>query len=154
LGSAPGFAASFVGQAVVTIDGLGAVRFCHGSPRSDEELITPATPQRRLDELMRGVEETVLVSAHTHLQFDRTAGRIRSVNAGSVGMPYATEPGAYWALLGPDVELRRSSYDLDAAVASYRASDDPLREEMVEMLLSPPSPAEIVEEAERLVFSG
>ena len=32
------------------------------------------------------------------------------INAGSVGMAYEDEPGAYWALLGPNVELRRSSF--------------------------------------------
>jgi hypothetical protein len=26
-------------------------------------------------------------------------------------MPYEAEPGAYWALLGPEVELRRTEYD-------------------------------------------
>jgi len=26
-------------------------------------------------------------------------------------MPYEHEPGAYWALLGPDVELRRTTYE-------------------------------------------
>jgi hypothetical protein len=26
-------------------------------------------------------------------------------------MPYQREPGAYWALLGPDVELRRTRYE-------------------------------------------
>ncbi len=34
---------------------------------------------------------------------------VRLVNAGSVGMPYADEPGAYWALLdGTDLELRHT----------------------------------------------
>ena len=30
-------------------------------------------------------------------------------------MPYEGRPGAYWAMLGPDVELRSTAYDLDAA---------------------------------------
>jgi hypothetical protein len=105
--------------------------------------------------LMEGVDERVLVSAHTHLQFDREVAGIRSVNAGSVGMPYVDgPPGAYWALLGPDVELRRTDYDLDEAARRYRATDDPLAEEMVELLFTPPSPAAIVEHAESVEFSG
>ena len=131
------------------------VRFCHGSPRSDEELITPATPDPRMRALLEGVEERVLVSAHTHIQFDRHVAGIRSVNAGSVGMPYGGRAGAaYWALLGPDVELRQTEYDLEQAVRSYRATDDPLAEQMVEMLLTPPILDEVVEHAEALESSG
>jgi hypothetical protein len=47
------------------------------------------------------------------------------VNPGSVGMPYG-RPGAHWALLGPGVALRRSLFDIDAAVAAItRASTYP-----------------------------
>jgi hypothetical protein len=35
-------------------------------------------------------------------------------------MPYEA-PGAYWALLGPDVEFRRTEYDREAAAARIRA---------------------------------
>ena len=64
----------------------------------------------------------MIISAHVHIQFDREAAGIRSVNAGSVGLPYEGRPGAYWALLGPDVELRRTEYDVDGpSSASGRA---------------------------------
>ena len=36
----------------------------------------------------------------------------------------------------------------------YRESGDPRTVQMIEMLLSPPEPAEIIEHAERVVFSG
>jgi putative phosphoesterase len=147
--------AAFPETVAFSVEGLGPVRVCHGSPRSDEELITYVTPEPRMRALMEGVDERVLVSAHTHLQFDREVAGIRSVNAGSVGMPYVDgPPGAYWALLGPDVELRRTDYDLDEAARRYRATDDPLAEEMVELLFTPPSPAAIVEHAESVEFSG
>jgi predicted phosphodiesterase len=148
------FLASFVEQAVFEVDGLGPVRVCHGSPRSDEELITPKTPAKRIRQLAAGISERVLVSAHTHLQFDRVVGGLRSVNAGSVGMPYGGAPGAYWATLGPDVELRHSTYDIADAARRYRASVDPHGRRMAELLLNPPTAAEIIEEAERLEFSG
>ncbi len=149
------FVGRFVEGASVAIEGLGAVRFCHGSPRSDEEVITYATPEARVRAFMEGVDERVLVSAHTHIQFDRDIAGIRSINAGSVGMPYGGLPGsAYWAVLGPDVELRRTEYDLDEAIRRYRGTDDPRAEEMVELLLSPPTADEIVEHAEAVEFSG
>jgi predicted phosphodiesterase len=140
---------------VVDVDGLGRIRFCHGSPRSDEELITPGTPARRMRELMAGVPEQILVSAHTHIQFDRVVdGVVRSVNPGSVGMPYEGEAGAFWALLGPEVSLRRTEYDLELAIARYRESSDPLAEAMVATLLEPPTPSEVIAHAEALEFSG
>lgn len=149
------FLATFVRQAKVRVDALGPVLFCHGSPRSDEEVITPATPEQRMRTLMDGVPETVLVSAHTHIQFDRTVAGIRSINPGSAGMPYEGRSGAaYWAMLGPDVELRRTAYDVEEAVRRYRATDDPSLEQMIEMLLTPPTREEVVEDAEAREFAG
>jgi putative phosphoesterase len=152
--SARRFLAGFVEQVVIEVEGLGSARFCHGSPRSDEELITPATPVMRMLALLQGIDERLLVTAHTHLQFDREIAGIRSINPGSVGMPYQGEPGAFWAVLGPDVELRRTLYDLGEAVARYRSSGDPLAEQMVEILRAPPTPAEVTAHAESLEFSG
>jgi predicted phosphodiesterase len=145
--------AAFVPSLVVEVADLGSVCFCHGSPRSDEELITPATPAARMRELLAGVAESVLVSAHTHIQFDRRVEGVRSVSPGSVGMPYEERPGAYWALLGPGVELLRTEYDLDAAVTRIRASDDPLAEAMAAMLVDPPAPTVVIARAEELEFS-
>ena len=74
---------------------------------------------------------------------------------GSVGLPYELEPGyAYWALLGPDVELRRTPYDLDAAIERMRAAGMPKFEQIEELMRTPPSQAEVIEHAERVVFSG
>jgi putative phosphoesterase len=76
---------------------VGPVLFCHGSPRSDDEAITA--------ESLAGVTQSMVVCGHTHQQFDRTMNGIRVVNAGSVGMPFESAPGAYWLLLDPDVHL-------------------------------------------------
>jgi putative phosphoesterase len=149
------FLRAFVESAVVDVDGLGAVRFCHGSPRSDEELITFSTPEQRLRAALAGVPEKVLVSAHTHIRFDRRIADIRSINPGSVGMPYEGRTGvAYWAVLGPEVELRDTQYDVEEAIRRYRATDDPSTEHMVELLVSPPTPAEVVADAEAREFAG
>jgi predicted phosphodiesterase len=148
------FVEQFEEQAVVEVDGLGAVRFCHGSPRSDEECVTPETPEERVREFMADVDERVLITAHVHIQFDREVAGVRSVNPGSVGLPYEGRPGAFWALLGPDVELRRTDYHVAGAVAAYRESGFPNPEQMVELLEQPPSRAEVIEDAERRVFAG
>jgi putative phosphoesterase len=95
----------------VEVDGLGAVLFCHATPRSDEELLTRISPDGRWRQALGGVDEAVVVCGHTHVQFERHVGGVRLVNSGSVGMPYEREPGAYWTLLGPDVEFRRTEYE-------------------------------------------
>ena len=58
------------------------------------------------------------------MQFDRWLGRVRVVNAGSVGMPFG-RTGADWLLLGPGVELRHTEFDLDAAAARVRGTGYP-----------------------------
>ncbi len=92
--------------------------------------------------------------AHAHAVRPRV-GEIRLLNPGSVGLPYEPEPGyAYWALLGPDVELRRTPYDLDAAVERLRAGGMPDFERIEELMRTPPPQAEVIEHAERVVFAG
>ena len=148
------FLRSFEQTVVVDVDGLGATCFCHGSPRSDEECVTPRTPPERVREFMESRDEQAVVTAHVHVQYDRTVEGIRLVGPGSVGLPYEAEPGARWALLGPDVELRRTEYDLGAAVAAMRLTDDPGVEAIVEMMLSPPSREEVIAYGEEQVFAG
>jgi putative phosphoesterase len=149
------FLASFAFNIVVDIEGLGAVRFCHGSPRKDTEVVTPATSEERFAELSAGVPEMVIVTGHTHIQFDRMVAGRRSINPGSVGLPYHLgEPGtAYWALLGPDVELRQTRYDVNEEIRRTRETDDPTGEEIIGMLLKPPTPQEIIDQVEPLVFA-
>ncbi|MFC5001537.1 metallophosphoesterase family protein [Dactylosporangium cerinum] len=149
------FLAGFHFTVVVDVTGLGAVRCCHGSPRADTELVTPATPAARLAALSADVPERILVGGHTHLQFDRRAGDLRSVNPGSVGLPYhdSTPGTAYWALLGPDVALRRTRYDVAAAIAATVAAGDPKADVITGLLTAPPSVAELTADAERLEFS-
>jgi diadenosine tetraphosphatase ApaH/serine/threonine PP2A family protein phosphatase len=128
-----GFLGELPHPLVLDVKGLGDVLFCHGSPRSDEEILTAATPPKRLDPILDGVQERVIVCGHTHVQFDRLVGDRRIVNAGSVGMAYEGEPGvACWALLGPDVELRRAHYDVEAAAFEIRSSDMPGAEQFAE----------------------
>jgi putative phosphoesterase len=132
--------ASFAVRLVVEVEGVGQVLFCHGSPRSDEEIVSAATTEMRLREILAGVDQDLVVCGHTHAQFDRRVGGKRVVNAGSVGMPYQGKPvGAFWLLLGVSgVPLRRSDYDLDRTVRQIRATGYPDAEYMVEILLEPP----------------
>lgn len=129
---------------------LGEVLFCHATPRDDNEIFTRRTPEERLRPLFESAGADVVVCGHTHMPFDRRIGRVRVVNAGSVGMPFG-EPGAYWALLGADVELRRTRYDLAAAARRLAATGFP---SSGYDLLRPPSEERMHETFERVALRG
>ena len=109
----------FLGELPLTetidVDGVGRVLFCHATPRSDDELLTAISDEERWRAALEGVDSDVVVCGHTHVQFDRRIGGVRLLNAGSVGMPYEAQPGAYWLELGPGVRHRRTEYDADRA---------------------------------------
>ena len=98
-------------EPAVAIDG---VLFCHGTPRSDTEIVTRISPADRLRRVLADVDDKLVVCGHVHQQFDRTVDRWRIVNAGSVGMPYEGRAGAFWAIDEDGVPaLRRTDYDVD-----------------------------------------
>jgi predicted phosphodiesterase len=142
--------ASFADRVVLDVDGLGATLFCHGTPRGDDELLTALTSERRWRPALKGVAQDVVVCGHTHTQFDRQLGPWRVVNAGSVGLPYEGRAGAYWLLLGPDVEHRRTDYDVELATAAMRAGGNPDTDELLrESLVEPRDSGEVAELFER-----
>ena len=126
------------------ISGLGTALFCHSTPRSETELFTRLTPEERLMPILDNLQVSIVVCGHTHMQFDRMVGRTRVVNAGSIGEAYG-EPGAYWLLLGPDVELRWTSYDFEQAAERIRSTDYPRAQEFAHDILHPPSKEEMLE---------
>ena len=126
------------------IEGLGEVLFCHGTPRSETEVFTRLTLEDRLLPLFEGLNVAVVICGHTHMQFDRMIGRTRVVNAGSVGEPFG-KPGAYWALLGPDVQLRYTPYNLMQASEQILATSHPQAQAVAHNLLHPPSETDILE---------
>ncbi len=129
----------------VPIHGLGEVLFCHATPRNDTDIFTRLTPEAPLLPIFNEAGAAMVVCGHTHMQFDRTIGTTRVVNAGSVGMPF-DEPGAYWLLLGPGVELRRTAYDLEKAAERIRSTSYPQADAFASRnVLRPPTERETIE---------
>jgi putative phosphoesterase len=131
------------------VDGLGRVLFCHATPHSDEAFLTPATPEEVVAEVLADADANVVVYGHIHIQYERGHAP-RLVNPGSVGWPHEGRRGAYWALLGADVDFRRTEYDYEAAAELILASGYPNAKDAAETLLDPPTPEEATEHFEKL----
>jgi len=129
----------------VTIPGPGDVLFCHATPRDENEVFTRLTSEELLLPVFEGLGVPLVVCGHTHMQFDRMIGRTRVLNAGSVGMPFGA-PGADWLLLGPDIQLRHTDYDLTRAAERIRATNYPEAQDFAARnVLQPPSAADMLD---------
>ena len=138
----------------VAFDGI---LFCHATPRSDDEILTRATPDAVMLEALGDAGERLAVGGHIHQQqLRRIDGRLAYANPGSVGLPYEGRPGAFWMILDGGVpELRTSSYDVTAAVAELRASGfSDLDEHVRESLLAPADPDYVAAFFEHLAGRG
>jgi predicted phosphodiesterase len=104
--------------------GAPFIRMVHASPGNHWLGIYPTqTSEAEVCDLLRNVDETTVITAHTHLQMDRTVDRWHIVNPGSVGLPLDGNPAAGYAVLESDgsvwkTMLRRVDYDLDALMAA------------------------------------
>jgi predicted phosphodiesterase len=111
---------------------LDGVLYTHATPRSDEEVVTPATSDEEIAEIVAGVEQLAVVVGHTHMQQDRQIGSVRWVNAGSVGLPYEGELAAFWALVDDgEVELRKTRLEVDEVADAFRRSEWPRADELL-----------------------
>ena len=133
------------------IPGVGKVLFCHATPHSETDAFTRLTPEEVLLPVFQGLDADVVVCGHTHMQFDRMIGGTRVVNAGSVGMPFG-RTGADWLLLGPGVDLRNTSYNLQRAGELIRQTEYPQARELADSLLQPPAEDDILKVFTRISF--
>jgi predicted phosphodiesterase len=105
------FLSGLAESVTLDVDGVGRVLFVHATARNDVDIFTERTPDQNVAPCFSGVEADLVVCGHTHVQFDREIAGLHVVNAGSVGMAYEDAPGAYWLLLGPGLEFRRSDFE-------------------------------------------
>jgi diadenosine tetraphosphatase ApaH/serine/threonine PP2A family protein phosphatase len=103
---------------------VGDVVFCHATPRDANEFVNAATPDEAFAAIFETAGVPTVVCGHTHGQYDRRAGRVRVVNAGSVGMPFRGA-GAYWLLIDGEPQLRQTGYDAAPAAARISATSYP-----------------------------
>jgi predicted phosphodiesterase len=90
----------------------------HAVPGDDERRLEPDTPDESAARLVTGVGPSMLLCGHVHVQYTRRVGAVEVVNPGSVGFPFDGDPRAAWAIAdGGAVELRRTAYDVERALA-------------------------------------
>jgi len=97
----------------------------HGSPASNDEHLTPETPEERLRELAQMAEADVILCGHSHQPFVRQVAGVWFVNSGSVGRPDDGDPRACYAILqiAPNLfqaQHYRVAYDVERAAAAIR----------------------------------
>src|SRR2546423_5043636 len=109
------FMETFSRTVKLSVQGMGEVLFCHATPRDDAEIVLVDSELARWAEVFDGVTAETVVCGNTHMPFARLAYGRLVVNPGSVGMPYG-RPGAHWALLGPGVDLRRTTFNINLAI--------------------------------------
>lgn len=132
------------------IDRVGEVLFAHATPRSLDEIVLVDSSLTRWQAVLDGVTEPLVVLGHTHMPFDRLVDRRRVVNTGSVGMPYGTA-SATWGLIGPNVVLRQSTYDVEQADQQLRALGSPDVDQFVrDYIIHPASDTEALRVFHRL----
>jgi putative phosphoesterase len=139
------FVAGWAKTLRIEIEGIGGVLFCHATPRDDNEIFTRLTPEELLLPIFETLDASLVVCGHTHMQFDRRVGKIRVVNAGSVGIPFG-EPGADWLLLDGGVQLQHTTYDLKTAAERIRKTDYPQAQDFAaNYVLQPPKQEQMLE---------
>jgi predicted phosphodiesterase len=132
----------------VTLDG---VLYCHATPRADDEIVTRASAPERYAEVLAGVDAPLVVAGHTHQQHEREVGRLRYVNAGSVGLPYEGDGAARWLwVTGGVPALRRTDYDAAAAGNRMLAAGWPDEQSVRAALVDPVQPSVITELFEQM----
>lgn len=127
-----------------TLSELGRILFCHATPRNDTEIFTELTSASILEPIFSATGANVVVCGHTHMQFDRQIGDVRVLNAGSVGMPFG-HSAADWLLIDGEVQLMRTSYEIDAAIGVLVHSGFPDVSTFLERLRAPVAAAAVVE---------
>lgn len=86
------------------------VRVLHGAPGNPWQGFYADTPLEIIEKAFATVEETTIISAHTHLPLDRRAGRWHIVTPGSAGNPTDGIPDASYMLLQSEHDGWRATH--------------------------------------------
>lgn len=115
----------------------------HGSPRKNNEDISPNLQLSQVEEMLENVEANVILCGHTHLPCGyQTSKKQTVVNVGSVGRPFTPEPKSCYLKLTITngqclFEHRFVDYDKNSAAEKLRRRAFGGSDKLADMLLNP-----------------
>ena len=93
-----------------------SVLLVHGSPRANNEDILPNMPLEKIEEIILGTNESLILCGHTHIPCGyQTHTKQTVVNVGSVGRPLTPEPKACYAI----VDFNMGSFEIKHRFVDY-----------------------------------
>lgn len=108
-------------QERLEIEGV-KILLVHGSPRKNDENISPDLPLEKIEEMLEGVDADLIFCGHTHIPCGyQTSSGQTVVNDGSVGRPFTPNPQACYAVVTFDkggFEIKHKFVDYDKQTAS------------------------------------
>ena len=115
----------------------------HGSPRKNNEDISPNLPLEKIEEMLDNVNADVILCGHTHLPCGyQTAKKQTVVNVGSVGRPFTEEPKSCYLKLTITnrkclFEHRFVNYNKELACSRLKKRNFIGADKLADMLLNP-----------------
>jgi putative phosphoesterase len=102
----------------------------HGSPRSISEGIGKNTTHEDLEGFFSKIEESVIVSGHTHVPFIGKAANKIIFNVGSIGTPLDGDNRASYGIIkikdkNPQCSIRRVAYPINKTLTMAKNRDFP-----------------------------
>lgn len=120
-----------------------SVLLVHGSPRANNEDILPNMPLEKIEEIIFGTNESLILCGHTHIPCGyQTHTKQTVVNVGSVGRPMTQEPKACYAIIDFNMgsfEVKHRFVDYDNVKAAEIMSERGFvgADRLADLLLNP-----------------
>ncbi len=115
----------------------------HGSPRRNNEDISPDLPLEKVEEMTDGTDARLILCGHTHLPcgYQTNSGKT-VVNVGSVGRPFTEKPVSCYAIVtfdefGFGVEHKFVEYDNVSASEVLAKRNFEGADKLAQMLIKP-----------------
>lgn len=127
----------------LTIDDV-KILMVHGSPRRNNEDIMPDTPLEKVEEMLSGVNEDLILCGHTHIPCGfQTNTKQTVVNVGSVGRPFTENPESCYAIISTkgngEFEVKHNFVKYDNIQAAKTLSERSFEgtDKLAHILISP-----------------
>lgn len=131
-------------QKELTIDGI-KILLVHGSPRKNDENISPDLPIKKVEEMIAGTSADLIFCGHTHIPCGyQTTNKQTIVNDGSVGRPFTQNPQACYVvaeIIDGSFNIQHKFIDYDKEKASKILSQRDFKDadKLAKVLIRPES---------------